>query len=66
MNQAGIMIKILRILDNLDTCNNFDIDATLILKDKQGDIANPMNTEITLSLTDGGESFESLKTYSRI
>ena len=39
----------------ISTCNNFDIDATLILKDKQGDIANPMNTEITISLTDGGE-----------
>lgn len=39
----------------VSSCNNFDIDAVLTLKDKKGDIANPMNTEITISLTDGGE-----------
>lgn len=38
-------------------CNDFDIEAVLILRDKKGDIANPMNTEIVVSLTDdnGGE-----------
>ena len=43
----------------ISTCNYFDIDAVLTLKDKKGDIANPMNTEITISLTDGGEYDES-------
>jgi hypothetical protein len=40
----------------VSTCNVFDIDATLILKDKNGgDVPNPMNTEISISLTDRGE-----------
>lgn len=36
----------------ISTCDNFDIDAELVLKDKDG-CANPMNTEIRISLTEG-------------
>lgn len=45
----------------VSTCNNFDIEATLTLKDKSGKIANPMNTEIKISLTNqGGDEDESI------
>ena len=36
----------------VSTCDNFDISAELILKDKEG-CANPMNIEIKTDLTDG-------------
>lgn len=38
----------------VSTCNNFDISAELILRDKTG-CANPMNTEIHVLLTEGDE-----------
>lgn len=37
----------------ISTCDNFDISAELVLKDKEG-CANPMNAEIRIDLTEGG------------
>jgi hypothetical protein len=34
-------------------CAAFDISADLTLRDKAYDIPNPMNTEITVDLTEG-------------
>lgn len=42
----------------ITACNNFDIAAELILKDKEG-CANPMNTEIKIDLTGGDDINES-------
>ena len=41
----------------ISTCNNFDMSATLIIKDKNPDVPNPMGIEIKVDLTDndGGE-----------
>lgn len=39
----------------ISTCDNFDIEAVLTLKDKKGKIANPMNTEFKINLTQGGD-----------
>ena len=36
----------------ISTCDNFDISAELILKDRDG-CANPMNSEIRINLTEG-------------
>ena len=36
----------------ISICNAFDISAELTLKDKDG-IPNPMNTEVTVDLTEG-------------
>lgn len=36
----------------ISTCDNFDISAELILKDREG-CANPMNSEIRINLTEG-------------
>ena len=33
-------------------CDNCDVEAVLTFKDRSPDVPNPMNTEITVSLTD--------------
>lgn len=37
----------------INICGAFDIEAELTLRDKEPDIPNPMNTEITVNLTEG-------------
>lgn len=38
----------------ISTCDNFDISAELVLKDKEGCV-NPMNAEIRVDLTEGSD-----------
>ena len=37
----------------INICSAFDIEAELTLRDKEQDIPNPMNAEITVNLTEG-------------
>ena len=47
-------------------CENCDMEAILTFRDKNPDVPNPMNTEITVSLTDDIDEEDSENLYSMI
>ena len=47
-------------------CENCDMEAILIFKDKNPNVPNPMNTEITVSLTDEIDEEDSENLYTMI
>ena len=55
-----MQIDLLRLKNNQITlniikrfCTNLDMEALLVLKDKNPDVPNPLNKEVVVSLTEG-------------